>query len=230
MTISLIVPAAGCGARVGLGANKILAPLGRRPLLWHTIQALTGVDYAPHQPLELIIAAQRTEFELIEEAVGETALPLRLVEGGATRQDSVEAAVKAATGDLVLVHDAARPCVEPQYVTATCQAAAETGAAILAVAASDTVKRAHSTPQGLQIAETIPRETVYLAQTPQVFRRALLLSALERARAEGFAGTDCASLVERGGHPVSLVAGSPRNLKVTYAEDLARAEALLRQN
>ena len=154
----------------------------------------------------------------------ENAMPIVLVEGGATRQDSVLNAVRAANSDWVLVHDAARPCVSRALIEATRNAATATGAAIAALPVSDTVKRA--TPDG-SIAQTLNRDEIWLAQTPQVFRREPFLAALQSAQDDNWQGTDCASIMERAGHKVALVAGEADNLKVTYAADLARASAIL---
>ena len=154
----------------------------------------------------------------------ENAMPIVLVEGGATRQDSVLNAVRAADSDWILVHDAARPCVSRALIEATLQAATATGAAIAALPVSDTVKRA--APDGL-IVETLNRDEIWLAQTPQVFRREPFLAALESAQHDNWQGTDCASIMERAGHQVALVRGEAENLKVTYAADLERAAAIL---
>ena len=151
-------------------------------------------------------------------------LRISLVEGGATRGASVLNAVRAARGDWVLVHDAARPCLSRALIEATRQAATSSGAAIAALPVSDTVKRA--APDG-SILETLNRDEIWLAQTPQVFRRAPFLAALESAHRDGWQGTDCASILERAGHKVMLVPGEAENLKVTYADDLARAAAIL---
>ena len=252
MTISIIVPAAGCGARAALNGNKILAPLQGRPLLSWTLQALWAA-----QPAEWIVACKADERAAIRSAFGvmqearfaalmqrgliprarplqfietpatareENAMPVVLVEGGATRQDSVLNAVRAAQSEWVLVHDAARPCVSRALVEATLQAAQTNGAAIAALPVSDTVKRA--APDG-SIAQTLDREQIWLAQTPQVFRRAPFLAALESAHQENWQGTDCASVMERAGHRVQLVRGEAENAKVTYAADLERAAAIL---
>lgn len=162
---------------------------------------------------------------------------LRLVEGGATRQSSVLNGVVAACGDFVLVHDAARPLLVPQLCAQVVAAALECGAAIAAEAVRDTVKIARQTPQNdarvlaPQIEKTIARDTVFLAQTPQVFRRELLLRALQSAQRDDFSGTDCASLVERleDAPPVALISDGSFNLKVTRREDFAVAEVFLRR-
>ena len=163
--------------------------------------------------------------ESVDQTRDENAMPILLVEGGATRQDSVTNAVRAAKSDWVLVHDAARPCVSRALIQSVLQAATATGAAIAALPVSDTVKRA--APDG-SISETLNRDEIWLAQTPQVFRREPFLAALENAQRDGWQGTDCASIMERAGHKVVLVKGESENLKVTYAPDLERAAAILK--
>ena len=216
----MVVPAAGCGARAALNGNKILAPLLDRPLLSWTLAALLKA-----RPNEIIIACRNEERAAIQNAIelaGQSNIVL--VEGGATRQDSVLSAVRAAQSEWIVVHDAARPCVSLELIEATLAVAKESGAAIAALPVSDTVKRAGA--DGF-IAQTLDRNEIWLAQTPQVFGREAFLAALESARSEGWQGTDCASIMERAGHRVSLVRGDAENLKVTYAADLERAAAIL---
>ena len=160
---------------------------------------------------------------------------LKLVEGGATRQSSVTNGALAASGDFLLIHDAARPLLAPQLCARVVEAAQKCGAAIAAEAAHDTVKIARATLQNdarvlaPTIEKTIARDTVFLAQTPQVFRRELLRRALQSAARDSFAGTDCASLVERldDAPPIALVCDGSFNLKVTRREDFAVAEVFL---
>ena len=236
-----------------------MAPLGGRPLLSWTLEAL----WAAH-PTEWIIACRPDERAAIKGAFGimqearfaklmqrgliprarplqwielpespgdaaqprdaENGVPVVLVEGGATRQDSVLNAVRAARSEWVLVHDAARPCVSRAIIEATWEAAQQSGAAIAALPVSDTVKRANSDGS---VAETLDRSLIWLAQTPQIFRRKPFLEALESAYNDSWQGTDCASIMERAGHKVTLVTGETDNLKVTYAADLERATAIL---
>ena len=228
MTISVIVPAAGCGARAALNGNKILAPLlDEKSVLFWTLNALRAADYASNELLELIVVARPDEFDLIDKIRLQCAFSLDffIVEGGASRQDSVFEGVQAARGDFVLVHDAARPCVSGEIISRTVEAAQEVGAAIAALPAIDTIKRADSTQN---VAETLDRNEIWLAQTPQVFRRDLFLAALESAQNDGLQGTDCASIMERAGHTVALVEGDTHNLKVTYGADLERAASILK--
>ncbi|HEY0074797.1 MAG TPA: 2-C-methyl-D-erythritol 4-phosphate cytidylyltransferase [Abditibacteriaceae bacterium] len=230
-TISILVPAAGCGSRAETSGNKILAPLCGEPLLWHTLRALTNLPAFPAetQPLELILATRREEWELIQPILSKlniqnSTFKIQLVVGGTTRQDSVFAAAQAARGDFLLVHDAARPLVSPLLIKRVIKAALQNGAALAALPCPDTVKQAKDGFVEL----TLDRSVLWLAQTPQVFRRALLLDALENAAHTGFEGTDCASLLEHLGHPVQLVPGEARNFKVTYPDDLERAETMLK--
>ncbi|HVF10684.1 MAG TPA: IspD/TarI family cytidylyltransferase [Abditibacteriaceae bacterium] len=229
------MPAAGCGARADLNGNKVLAPLCGRPLLWWTLRALAAPTSLPAEAdlVEIVIAARADEQAAIQSIVD--CLPLasshppvvRFVQGGASRQQSVANAVQVSCGDFLLVHDAARPLVSAASMTLVCQAALRDGAAILALPAADTVKSAVVTEAKVLIERTLDRSLIWLAQTPQVFRRAILLAALARAAADDFFGTDCASLVERIDYPVTIVPGEARNFKVTYAADLERAAALL---
>ena len=179
--------------------------------------------------LALGVPARARALQFIEIGDGaqprdENGIPVVLVEGGATRQDSVWNAVCAARGEWILVHDAARPCLSRALLDATLARARASGAAIAALPVSDTVKRA--APDG-SVAQTLNRAEIWLAQTPQIFRREPFLEALKNARRDNWQGTDCASIMERAGHKVALVAGETDNLKVTYAADLERAQAIL---
>lgn len=246
--MSVIVPAAGCGARAGLNGNKVLAPLQGRPLLWWTLRNLARASGWPAgvRLHEVIVAARPTEFPLIEplfttlhgsSTPGDDDLlrcQWRLVEGGATRQDSVFAAAEVAAGDFLLVHDAARPALSPALKQRVCEAALDCGAAIAALPVADTVKVVRAVGETPRIKQTLDRAAIWLAQTPQVFRRAILLEALQQARLDNYAGTDCASLVERlltadgdMRYPVCVIEGEPQNLKVTYAADLERAAGFI---
>jgi len=186
--------------------------------------------------LENIVVAVRpgdrsaVEAQLKREAY---AARVTVVAGGESRQESVANALeKVPPGtELVLVHDAVRPFVEPALIDRVLDAAAETGAAIAGLPATDTVKQVE--PAGgshlSRISATLPRERIVLAQTPQVFRCALLKEAVAAAQQDGFRASDEAGLVERLGHPVTVVMGSERNIKITTPADLALARLLLAQ-
>ena len=157
---------------------------------------------------------------------------VNLVEGGEHRQQSVAnaiMAVAAAADDIVLVHDAVRPFVTKEIIQDVIQAAQKYGAAIAGLPAADTVKQVERTAEGAVITSTLPRERVVMAQTPQGFRYSVLKKAFDEATADGFVGTDEASLVERSGHPVAVVMGSPRNIKITTPADLELAEFFLKR-
>ncbi len=180
---------------------------------------------------ECVIAARKEEFSLIEELYATARLPflVHLVEGGQNRQQSVHHAVRTVGSEWVMIHDAARPLLSAELIASVCQAARRHGSAIAALPATDTVK--YSTfgePQPF-IKSTFERNRVWLAQTPQVFPRHLFEEALKSAEAAQFEGTDCASLMERLGQKVALVPGEPNNFKITYAQDLARAEYVLKE-
>lgn len=230
VTITAIVPAAGCGARAGLEGNKILAPLNERPLLFWTLSALLGAPWqdAGARLAQLIVVAREDEFPLIRSAAPPMLQGIRfdLIRGGDTRQDSVEAGLLASEGAYVLVHDAARPCASGDLIARTTARGIRSGAAIAALPASDTVKWAQEKKSD-EIKSTLPRERVFLAQTPQVFWRATLLKSFKKAREDGYVGTDCSSLVEHAGGRVALVEGERTNLKVTFPDDLERAETIL---
>ena len=155
---------------------------------------------------------------------------IHLVEGGEHRQHSVANAINAifaAPDDIVLVHDAVRPFVTPEIIHEVIQAAQKYGAAIAGLPAVDTIKQVERTADGALITATVPRERVVMAQTPQGFRYDVLKKAFDEAATDEFVGTDEAALVERSGHAVAVVMGSPRNIKITTPADMDLAEFYL---
>jgi 2-C-methyl-D-erythritol 4-phosphate cytidylyltransferase len=139
------------------------------------------------------------------------------------------AALFAGPDDIVLVHDAVRPFVTEEIIRDVIQAAQKYGAAIAGFPAVDTVKQVERMPEGALITTTIPRERVVMAQTPQGFRYEVLKKAFDEAAADGFMGTDEASLVERSGNKVAVVMGSPRNIKITTPADMELAEFFMKR-
>jgi 2-C-methyl-D-erythritol 4-phosphate cytidylyltransferase len=225
MHVTAIVPAAGGGRRFGGAVPKQYLPLQGVPVLAWTLQALWGSGAI--DSLVLVVppgGVDRCRAEVLEP---HGVRADRVIPGGADRQASVQAGLLAApeAAGIVLVHDGARPFIRPETVRAAIRAAASVGAAVVAVAMTDTIKLA--SPVGDRL-ETLPRERLWAAQTPQVFRAALLREAHARALADGFRSTDDCALVERLGYPVKVVPGSAENLKITTPEDLARAEQILR--
>jgi len=225
MHVTAIVPAAGGGSRFGSGLPKQYQPLLGIPVLARTLRALWGSGAIQSLVLVVPPGGEAQCRAAVLEPYGLRAD--RLVPGGEDRQASVYAGLQAAPDatEILLVHDGARPFVDPDPVRAAIRAAASMGAALVAMAVTDTIKLV--SPDGGRL-QTLPRERLWAAQTPQVFRAALLREAHERALAEGFRSTDDCALVERMGHPVQVVAGSADNLKITTPADLVRAEQILR--
>ncbi|HKT69041.1 MAG TPA: 2-C-methyl-D-erythritol 4-phosphate cytidylyltransferase [Terriglobales bacterium] len=236
MKVIAIIPAAGLGTRmaaaeaaprsvVGKGPSKQFAELHGVPILVHTLRKFA----ASPRVSEIYVALRKAEADsfrprLEKEVLGKK---VQLVEGGEHRQQSVAnalAAVKAAPDDIILVHDAVRPLVDEEIIDNVVQGAEKHGAAIAGVPAVDTVKQVERSAENAIITATLPRERVVLAQTPQGFRFSVLKKAFDEAGADGFIGTDEASLVERSGHAVAVVMGSARNLKITTPADLELAE------
>jgi len=219
--VTAIIAAGGRGERFGGGVPKQLVTLGGRSILERSVDA-----FVLHDRITDLIVALPTELATdVPPYLRERSKPIEIIEGGNRRQDSVARAFARVptAADIVVIHDAARPLVSGALIERTIDAAATHGAAIAAVAATDTVKRAD---ERRFVAETLPRHGIFLAQTPQAFRRSVLREALVSADAAAEA-TDEASLIERAGHRVQLVDGDPRNLKITTADDLAAAEGLV---
>jgi 2-C-methyl-D-erythritol 4-phosphate cytidylyltransferase / 2-C-methyl-D-erythritol 2,4-cyclodiphosphate synthase len=216
--VTAIIAAGGRGARFGSDRPKQLLTLAGRPILQHSVEAFVRSD----RIAEIVIALPAGLAATPPAYLRGSAKPIHIVEGGERRQDSVANAFArvAAISELVLIHDAARPMVSAELIARTIDAAAEHGAAIAALQATDTVKRGNG--DGV-IVDTLPRSEIFLAQTPQVFRRAVLRDALALAGRSADA-TDEAMLAEAAGHHVHLVDGDPRNIKITTPADLEAAE------
>ncbi|MBM4081270.1 MAG: 2-C-methyl-D-erythritol 4-phosphate cytidylyltransferase [Planctomycetes bacterium] len=224
-SVSLIIPGAGEGKRMGSQTKKPFLTLGDEPILLCTLRAFGGLPAIR----EAILVLGPAEIQPVQGEWGERLRQLgvtQIVAGGARRQDSVWNGLQAVSPgcDLVLIHDAVRPLVRREVIEAVIQRAEAVGAAIAAAPMKATVKQADHV--GL-IRATVPREDLWMAQTPQGFRRNLILAAFERARAEGWVVTDDAQIVERFGHPVEIVPDTDDNLKITTPEDLVLARAIL---
>ena len=243
MKVVVIIPAAGLGTRmapmpVGAKGKQKKAPpskqfteLGGTPILMHTLRKFASVDAVS----EIWIALRPGEIagfgaQMESEAEDILKKKVELVVGGEHRQQSVENAlnaVAAAGDDIVLVHDAVRPLVSREIIQQVIEAVVRHGAAIAALPAVDTVKQVERTAEGALVKATIPRAGIVMAQTPQGFRYSVIKKAFDEASADGFLGTDEASLVERSGHEVAVVMGSPRNIKITTPADMELAEFYL---
>jgi 2-C-methyl-D-erythritol 4-phosphate cytidylyltransferase len=211
--------------------SKQFTELGGTPILIHTLRKFAAVEAVN----EIWIALRENEMEgfrarLQNEAKDLAAKKIELVSGGEHRQQSVEHALNAVIAspdDIVLVHDAVRPFVTSEIIRDVIAAAQKYGAAIAGLPAVDTVKQVERTSEGALIKATIPRAGVVMAQTPQGFCYGVIKKAFDEASSDGFLGTDEASLVERAGHDVAVVMGSPRNIKITTPGDMELAEFYL---
>jgi len=230
--VTAILPAAGLGTRMGAETLKQFLELDGVPVLIFTLRRLAACPAIT----DFIVATRADEVDSVAALIARENLsrPVRVVRGGDTRQDSVANALTEVpdNADLILVHDAVRPLVTRDQIEGVIAEALSCDAAILGIPAMDTVKevkRASLPADVALITATIPRERVVLAQTPQVFRAALLLEAFARARQDGVSASDEAGLVERIGRDVHVVLGSERNLKITRPGDMQLAEFYLRQ-
>jgi len=231
MKVSVILPAAGLGTRMGRAvpekagtSRKQFMLLEGSPILLHTIRKFVSSPAVS----EIVVALRAEDLDWVRDLLEPEhfAKPVRLVEGGDSRQDSVQNALATLDPgtELVAVHDAVRPFIEHSVLEKVFTEAQETGAAIVGIVPVDTVKQVHRN----KIRQTIPRERLILAQTPQVFRFDLLKQAFAKAGEDSFAGTDESSLVERLEQvEVSVIPGSDRNIKITKPSDMDLARLFL---
>jgi 2-C-methyl-D-erythritol 4-phosphate cytidylyltransferase len=221
--LSAVVVAAGRSQRMGF--DKLLTPLGGRPLLAHTLERLlqTGM---PEEIILVIRPGSEAEMEAAIAPLRDQG-SIRLVEGGAQRQDSVQAGLKAVSdsSEYVMVHDAARPFVTKELVDVVLAAAKLSGAAVCGAPCSDSLKEVGE--DGL-VMRTVDRSKLWTVQTPQIFRTKLLRDAYQAALKDGAIFTDDTAVVENRGHPVRIVLYNGINLKITTPADWSLAEALLR--
>ncbi|HWB84884.1 MAG TPA: 2-C-methyl-D-erythritol 4-phosphate cytidylyltransferase [Bryobacteraceae bacterium] len=227
MKVAVILPAAGLGTRMGKGSaekagtsRKQFMLLEDSPILLHTVRKFA----ASSRVGEIVVAVRAEDMGWVREILAREfpGRRVRVVEGGNSRQESVENAVSALEADteLVAVHDAVRPFIDLETIHKVFDEAAETGAAIVAVPPVDTVKQVTRGTGRVRIRGTFQRDKLVLAQTPQVFRYDLLVRAFQAARDDGFVGTDEASLVERLDVEVTVVPGTDRNIKITKPSDM----------
>jgi 2-C-methyl-D-erythritol 4-phosphate cytidylyltransferase / 2-C-methyl-D-erythritol 2,4-cyclodiphosphate synthase len=242
MHVTAIIAAGGSGQRFGGAAPKQLQSIGGRPILQRSVEV-----FVSHPSIDAVIVALPPSLAGDPPAYLRAAgKPVQIVAGGPRRQDSVANAFRAAADstDLFVIHDAARPFASADLIARTIAAAAESGAALAAMQSRDTVKQGEDAAEGQDgrderqegtrrrgsavrvVKTTLPRETIYLAQTPQAFRRDVLRRALELAARDGVDATDEAALVELAGLPVRLVDGEASNIKITTADDIPIAEAI----
>jgi 2-C-methyl-D-erythritol 4-phosphate cytidylyltransferase/2-C-methyl-D-erythritol 2,4-cyclodiphosphate synthase len=238
MFVSAIIAAGGRGVRLGSAVPKQLLTVAGRPILERSVAI-----FLAHPDVDEIVVALPSDLAADPPTyLRDDRKRLRIVAGGERRQDSVSRAFRAVDvrADVVVIHDAARPFATPDLISRTIAAAAKSGAALAAVQAQDTVKRTRASTAGPHVrqedrhgddrfvVETLARETIFLAQTPQAFRRDVLDRALAGAD-NALEATDEAALVERAGYRVAIVEGELTNIKLTTPEDLTIADAIARQ-
>jgi len=220
MKVSVIIPAAGSGKRFGSEQNKIFQRIKGQPIFIRTLELFSGRD----DVVQIQLVASSQDLGEIRERFGGNLgfMGVTLSEGGPHRSDSVRNALAkvVADADLVCVHDAVRPCVSSLWLDAVFSEAAKSGAAILAYPVHGTLKKVSN---GRTIDETVDRADLWEAQTPQVFRRDVIM----KAYSANSLATDDAAMAEAIGQPVSVVMGDPRNIKITTPGDLALAEAVI---
>lgn len=238
MKVAVILPAAGLGTRMGRTSaekagtsRKQFMLLDGSPILVHTVRKFAASD----RITDIVVAVRAEDVEWVTDLLHREVpgKPVRVVEGGNSRQESVEHGLRALAPDtdLVAVHDAVRPFIDLETIGSVIDEAAQTGAAIVGIVPVDTVKQVSRAQNArAKIRGTIPRDKLVLAQTPQVFRYELLQRAFQSAREDGFNGTDESSLVERLEQvEVSVVPGSDRNIKITKPSDMDLARLFLDQ-
>ncbi len=225
MSVAAIIPAAGVGIRMGGDTPKQFLSLEGVPIFIHTLRKFTASDAID----EIYLALRGEDMERASRDIDREhfSKPVRVVSGGASRQETVARALAVVPSptEIVVVHDAVRPFVELETIRRVVEAARTEGAAILGIPSVDTVKQV----ERQTILGTIPRERIVLAQTPQAFRYSILKEAFARAGADGFYGTDESSLVERMGQSVVVLMGSDRNIKITKPSDLPLARLYVAQ-
>lgn len=226
MKVTALIPAAGTGSRMETDTPKQFLTLAGQPVVVHTLQIF---EAAPEvQEIFLMVPPgleDRCRMEWVE-AFGLKKVA-KLIPGGASRQDSVYEGLKATTSDteIILVHDGVRPFVTLTMIRQVISGARRYDGVLVAVAVKDTPKTADA---GGWVAATLDRSSLWLAQTPQAFKRNVLIEAYRRAYTEGIVQTDDAALVERLGYRVQIIPGAWDNLKITQREDLFLAEEILK--
>lgn len=228
--VTAVIPAAGFGLRLKKRIPKALIKLNNKPIFIHTLSKLSnhpGIN-------EIILLTPVDHLAIFKRKVRQYRIKKVsvIVSGGATRRESVEKglALLGSKSSLVLIHDAARPFIERKIISQAIKEAKKSAACIVAVPVKPTIKRgikSYAVPVGFEVKETIDRADLWEAQTPQVFKKELIVKAYKQFKSQGF--TDDASLVERSGVKVKIVKGSYLNIKITTPEDLVLAKAIIQK-
>jgi len=225
MNVAIIL-AAGQGKRMKAGMNKQFLRLAGKTILEHTLCAFDGSEEVDGY----VVVAHETELEYVKKTYQSAVHPklIKIVSGGKERQDSVYEGLKALPDacEYVLIHDGARPFVSNEVITRTLESAIRNGSGVAGVGVKDTIKQCDE--NGIVI-RTIPRSSLWSVQTPQTFRKDLIIQIYEKAFSVNYYGTDDASLAEFCGEKVQMVEGDYDNIKITTQEDLAIGENILKR-
>lgn len=226
--VSVIIPAAGLGLRMGTDKRKPYLSIGNKPIIIHTLEKFCKLQRIK----EIILVVNKEDLPAVIEEWQEdlkTYKVDKIIAGGRRRQDSVYNGLCQMHSDveIVLVHDAVRPFVSSKIIEDTIKKVEECGAAIVAAPMKATVKRVGP---GLNILETVSRHDLWMAQTPQGFKRDVIMDAYDRIKGKDIEFTDDAEVVEKGGYTVEIVTGSYDNIKITTPDDLKLAESMLGQD
>ncbi|HEY3198768.1 MAG TPA: 2-C-methyl-D-erythritol 4-phosphate cytidylyltransferase [Nitrospirales bacterium] len=224
-TVVAVIPAGGSGRRMGTATPKQFMPLGGIPLLLHSLQVFERCASI----LQVILVVPKDERErVLVDVVARHGIKKvqKVVAGGATRQKSVYQGLRETDpeAEIVVIHDAVRPFVTEDLIERSIETARDIGGAIVAVPMKETVKQVGADGH---ILLTVDRSQLWLAQTPQTFRRAMLIEGYRKAESDGFQATDEASVMERLGYKIAVVSGRWDNIKITTPEDFQMAEAIL---
>jgi len=221
-----VIVAAGKGKRMGTDISKQFLPLGGKEILAHTVEVFESAENIR----DIVLVTGEDSLQDVRDMAQEYSWKkiVSVVAGGKERQDSVWNGLQAVSGDteLVLIHDGVRPFVTEEILNLSIDPAVEMGGCVAGVPAKDTIKVCNS--ENIAV-DTPDRSTLCQIQTPQTFRKDLIVKAYAQAKAEGFIGTDDASLAEYSGYPVKVIMGSYRNIKITTREDLIIGEAFLKE-
>ncbi|MBQ3615718.1 MAG: 2-C-methyl-D-erythritol 4-phosphate cytidylyltransferase [Anaerotignum sp.] len=221
-----VIVAAGKGKRMGTDISKQFLPLCGKEILTHTVEVFEKAD----RIRDIVLVTGTDSLQDVQDMVREYGWQkvISVVAGGKERQDSVWNGLQAVSEDteIVLIHDGVRPFVTEEILDLSIETAVEMGGCVAGVPAKDTIKVCNS--ENIAV-DTPDRSTLWQIQTPQTFRKELIVKAYEQAKAEGFAGTDDASLAEYSGYSVKVIMGSYRNIKITTKEDLLIGEAFLKE-
>jgi 2-C-methyl-D-erythritol 4-phosphate cytidylyltransferase len=222
---AVIVVGAGQSARFGGEESKIFAKVDGQPLFLRALQLFVNRDDVCQ--LILVVAPNNMNQMKTKYGANLAFMGVRLVEGGAQRADSVSRGLESLTdeAEYVAVHDAVRPCLAAEWIDAIIAEAVKSGAAIPSIPVNETLK---TVSKDHVVEKTVSREGLWIAQTPQVFRRDVIESAYRSSASANGAATDDAQLVESSGHAVTVVLGDPRNIKITTKDDLTLASAILK--